>query len=131
MMRRAILLISLILAIRSANGQAFKTYSEIGLFGGVSYYMGDLNPGQPFFMPSFAGGLIFKHNYSARWAWRVSAIYGHIQADDSRSQVPAQIQRNLSFRSQIIEFSPMLEFNFFPYEVGNINRPATPYLFGG
>jgi hypothetical protein len=93
--------------------------------------MGDLNPGKQFFMPSFAGGLVFKHNYNARWAWRISALYGNVQADDSRSEVPSQIQRNLSFRSQVIEFSPMLEFNFFPYEVGNLNRPATPYIFGG
>jgi hypothetical protein len=131
MMRRAYLLITLLIVSSPMFGQAFKTYSELGLFGGVSYYMGDLNPGKPFFMPSFAGGLVFKHNYNARWAWRISATYGHVQADDSRSEVPAQIQRNLSFRSQVIEFSPMLEFNFFPYEVGNINRPATPYLFGG
>ncbi len=131
MMRRGFLFIVLLVAGGQVSAQSFKKYSELGLFGGVSYYMGELNPGKPFFMPSFAGGLVFKHNYNARWAWRISALYGNVQADDSRSEVPSQIQRNLSFRSQVIEFSPMLEFNFFPYEVGNLNRPATPYIFGG
>ncbi len=131
MMRRGFLFIVLLVVGGQVSAQSFKKYSELGLFGGVSYYMGELNPGKPFFMPSFAGGLVFKHNYNARWAWRISALYGNVQADDSRSEVPSQIQRNLSFRSQVIEFSPMLEFNFFPYEVGNLNRPATPYIFGG
>lgn len=131
MMRRGFLFIVLLVVGGQVSAQSFKKYSELGLFGGVSYYMGDLNPGKQFFMPSFAGGLVFKHNYNARWAWRISALYGNVQADDSRSEVPSQIQRNLSFRSQVIEFSPMLEFNFFPYEVGNLNRPATPYIFAG
>jgi hypothetical protein len=131
MMRRGFLFIVLLVVGGQVSAQSFKKYSELGLFGGVSYYMGDLNLGKQFFMPSFAGGLVFKHNYNARWAWRISALYGNVQADDSRSEMPSQIQRNLSFRSQVIEFSPMLEFNFFPYEVGNLNRPATPYIFGG
>jgi hypothetical protein len=40
MMRRAYLLITLLIVSSPIFGQAFKTYSELGLFGGVSYYMG-------------------------------------------------------------------------------------------
>ena len=122
------LLVSLSLSCRS---QQFTSYSEIGPFGGVAYYMGDLNPGKQFFMVSPSYGLVFRHSSNNRWTWRIHGIMGHVQADDARSKVPSQIQRNLSFRSQIIEFATVLEFNFFPYEVGNLETPATPYIFAG
>ena len=80
MMRRGFLFIVLLVVGGQVSAQSFKKYSELGLFGGVSYYMGELNPGKPFFMPSFAGGLVFKHNYNARWAWRISALYGNVHA---------------------------------------------------
>lgn len=125
------LLLFLSFVALGADAQPFKPYSELGPMGGVSYYMGELNPGRQFFMPRGGGGLVFRHSHSPRWTWRMHALYMGVQADDALSDVPAQIQRNLSFRSVVLEFSPMLEFNFFPYEVGNPETPATPFIFGG
>lgn len=110
---------------------SFRRYSELGPTGGMSYYMGELNPGTPFFMALPGGGLVFRHSSSDRWTWRVQALYLQIQASDAESKVASQELRNLSFRSAVWEFSPILEFNFFPYEVGNSTTPATPYVFGG
>ncbi|MEX1188118.1 MAG: DUF6089 family protein [Bacteroidia bacterium] len=132
MLRSLILAFLLSLGISHATeSQVFNKYSELGLFGGVSYYMGDLNPGKQFFMPRLAGGLVYRYNPSRRFAWHIHGMYGSVQADDAVSNDAAQNLRNLSFRSQVIEFATLLEFNFFNYEIGNKNTPATPYIFGG
>ncbi len=115
----------------SAQAQVFNKYSELGLFGGVSYYMGDLNPGKQFFMVRPGGGIVYRYNPSRRFAWEIHGLYGSVQADDAKSGKDNQISRNLSFRSQVIEFAGMLHFNFFNYEIGNPETPATPYIFGG
>lgn len=132
MLRAIFLSLSITLLLSNeTEAQVFNKYSELGLFGGVGYYMGDLNPGKQFFMPRLAGGLVYRYNPSRRFAWHIHGIYGSVQAEDALSNDPAQQIRNLSFRSQVIEFSTILEFNFFNYEIGNKNHPATPYIFGG
>lgn len=131
-MRKWIFLSLIGLAISfSANSQVFNRYSELGLFGGVSYYMGELNPGKQFFMVRPGGGLVYRYNTSRRFAWEIHGLYGSVQAEDARSGKDNQVMRNLSFRSQIIEFAGLLHFNFFNYEIGNPETPATPYIFGG
>ncbi len=127
----SLLIVILLCFSNSLKTQVFNKYSELGLFGGVGYYMGDLNPSKQFFMPRLAGGLVYRYNPSRRFAWHIHGVYGSVQAEDALSNDPAQELRNLSFRSQIIEFATILEFNFFNYEIGNRNTPATPYIFGG
>ena len=115
----------------SAHSQVFTKYSELGLFGGVSYYLGDLNPGKQFFMVRPGVGLVYRYNPSKRFTWEIHGLYSSVQAEDARSSEENQLTRNLSFRSQIIEFAGTLQFNFFNYEIGNPETPATPYIFGG
>jgi len=125
-----IIFLALFLPLAS-QAQHFVKYSEVGLFGGGSYYLGDLNPGKQFFMIQPAAGLIYRYNPSRRFAWRIHAMAGRVQADDALSKNPYQKTRNLSFRSPIIEFGGLLEFNFFDYEIGNSETPATPFIFAG
>jgi hypothetical protein len=115
----------------SADSQVFTKYSELGLFGGVSYYLGDLNPGKQFFMVRPGVGLVYRYNPSKRFTWEIHGLYSSVQAEDARSSKDNQVSRNLSFRSQVIEFAGTLQFNFFNYEIGNPETPATPYIFGG
>ena len=131
MMRISILTIILLSISLIGYSQRMRNYSEIGPSIGISYYMGDLNPGTPFFMSKLAGGLNFRYNYHPRWAWRLNANYLRIAASDAESDNRQQQVRNLSFQSNVYEFSPAIEFNFFPYEIGNSYYPATPYVFWG
>jgi hypothetical protein len=131
MMRVLIFFLFFTLSSLSALAQRMRNYSEIGPSIGMSYYMGELNPGTPFFMSKLAGGLSFRYNYHPRWAWRLQANYLRIAASDAESDNPFQQARNLSFQSNVFEFAPTLEFNFFPYEIGNSYYPATPYVFLG
>jgi hypothetical protein len=131
MMRILLFFVLISLSSIPAIAQRMRNYSEIGPSIGMSYYMGDLNPGTPFFMSKLAGGLSFRYNYHPRWAWRLQANYLRIAASDSESENPFQKARNLSFQSNVFEFAPTIEFNFFPYEIGNSYYPATPYVFFG
>jgi hypothetical protein len=53
MVRSLIAFIFLLSVCFQANSQVYKKYSELGLYGGVSYYLGDLNPAkQNKYLPS-------------------------------------------------------------------------------
>lgn len=106
--------------------------SELGLFLGANYYIGDLNPlghFNQFTKP--AGGVVFRYNFNERLAARGNLYYGSIEGDDSFSNSASQQQRNLSFNSKIIELSSQLEFNFLNYLIGDDNKLFSPYIFAG
>lgn len=127
---RTILLLQIFSALfyLPANAQ----YEEIGIQGGVSHYKGELSenlfkPGEihPYF------GAFFRHNWNRHWSWKIELNMGKISGSDTHADGGFELDRNLSFYSNIIEFSPQIEFNFFPYETGNPQYPFTPYLFTG
>lgn len=131
-MRKIIFLALIAFSVHtSVNAQKFKPYSEFGLTIGTTYYIGDLNPATQFYQSRLAGGLMYRRNINLRFAWRFNAIIGSLRAEDALSNNAFQINRNLSFRSHIAEFSGLLEFNFFPYEVGDDAYKFTPFVFGG
>ncbi len=107
-------------------------YHEVGGMVLQAYYIGDINPYSH--VPQqldLGGGLIYRYNFSDRWAFKASALYAQIYADDANSDSEWQRNRNLSFRSDIFEVSTQVELNFFSYEIGDPNRPYSPYLFIG
>lgn len=105
--------------------------SELGLFLGGSYYMGDLNPSQPFLLTKPAGGVIFRYIINQRYALKIGGLYGNVAGDDVNANNRWQKERNLRFRSPILEASGQIEFNFFPYETGDEKKRFTPYVFIG
>jgi hypothetical protein len=111
-------------------GQA--QYSEIGFHGGSAYYIGDLNPYTHFtHFPKGGGGAYIRTNLTDRHAFRFNFLYTAVEAHDAVSDDAWRRNRNLHFRSDIMEFSVLLEINFLSYEVGDKQRPYTPYVFGG
>lgn len=116
----------------SGVAQRKKTSSELGLFLGGSYYIGDLNPNGHFSQfTKPAGGLIYRYNFYSRYSVRLNALYGNIEAHDSYSDSPSQVQRNLNFKSDIIELSAQFEFNFQNFEIGSDKKMVSPYIFLG
>ncbi len=112
---------------------SFSQAAEIGILGGTSYYLGDLNPNTHFYNSKFGGSVFYRDQIrkSDRLSLRIQFSYGTVQAFDADSKSYAQINRNLSFQSKIIEFGPMLEINFLPFEIGSKRKPGTPYIFMG
>lgn len=106
--------------------------NEIGVTGGVMYYLGDLNPIKHFKFSSPAVGLMYRHNWPHHFSIRGNIVAGHVYADDAKSGNGYQITRNLRFRSLIIEGSIQGEVNFFQFTPGdNKERFLTPFIFGG
>lgn len=107
--------------------------SEGGIFLGASYYTGDLNPSghfNRFTRP--AGGVLYRVNFNPRISAKATALLGSITADDAYSKNESHRNRNLSFKSRVLEFAVEGEFNFMPYATGNKKFAImTPYIFAG
>ena len=105
--------------------------SDVGVFFGGSYYTGDLNPSRHLSMAQPAGGVFYRFNYNNRFAFRTGLNFGQLFADDSQSDEPNQLERNLNFKSRLFEVYGKGEFNFVEYRIGNEKFNFSPFLFLG
>ena len=104
---------------------------EYGGWVGVANYFGDLNSNASFEFLGPAGGLFFRYNLGTRFSFKNGVNYGRVAYDDAVSEYPFQQARNLSFKSDIYEFSSHVEFNFFKYNREKRHLSFTPYLLVG
>ncbi|MBK7297124.1 MAG: hypothetical protein IPI91_10995 [Flavobacteriales bacterium] len=113
--------------------QVHAQVNEIGITGGLMYYIGDLNPTRHYPKGTKpAVGIVFRHNINDRYAIRLQGLYGTLQASDSNSPDSLQQLRNLSFRSRLFEAAVLFEINFFKYrDKGKEGKFWTPFIFGG
>lgn len=128
---RYFLVIILTLFIGRGNSQnhTFASKSELGVLGGVMYYVGDLNPYHHFRDFEMGIGLIYKYNITAHFAFRATALYGKVTGDDSKTRGnDFRLNRNLHFRSRIAEIGAGFEINFFKYRTQDFKHPISPYL---
>jgi len=102
---------------------------DLGIMGGVTYYVGDLNPAIPFRMVKPAYGALYRQNFNSRVSLRIHGLRSEVVADDAITK--ANTSRNLNFSSKITEAGAQLEINFFEYYIGSKQHRITPYLFGG
>lgn len=121
---------------------AFAQRSEVGLFGGASYYNGDLNPGTPFNLshqPSY--GLYYRYNFDSRLAIKIGYTKGELQdskifteatdgapATSTTLAIPAS---SISFKTPISELSAQFEVNFYDFSIDGDENRVSPYIFGG
>lgn len=106
--------------------------NDMGVTGGVMYYLGDLNPTKHFQFSSPAVGVLYRHNFDHHFSIRGNVMGGYVYADDAKSGNGYQITRNLRFRSLLIEASILGEINFFQFTPGDRKeRFFTPFIFAG
>ena len=104
---------------------------EVGVFVGGSNYIGDvgltnyISPNKPAF------GLLYKGKISTRHAFRISYTQSKIIANDIDSKEPSRFQRGFHFENSIKEVSLGFEFNFFNFDLDNIEKKVSPYLCSG
>jgi len=107
----------------------FSQTMEIGLYGGVSYYLGDLNPGTHFQNSQISYGLLARYNIDSRWAVKINAYRGKVKGNSqSSSFLP---DRDLSFESPVTDISAVAEFNFLKYVTGSRRDFISPYIYAG
>jgi hypothetical protein len=110
-----------------------KPYSEIGVFGGTAYYLGELNRVHfPLKLMQPAGGIFYRYTYNGHYAFRAFINYNEIKGYDDYSKNAFENERKLSFKSPIIEVGGQLEFNFYEFALDKtLKRKITPFVFGG
>lgn len=106
----------------------FAQIHEYGVFTGFTNYFGSLNEVASFKQVRPAVGGFYRYNIKYRGAWRTSLSWGEAQFDDNSVKTAWNQQRNLSFKSNIIEVSTMIEFNFFKYDKESKKHWFTPYI---
>lgn len=104
---------------------------EIGAHAGGAGYIGDLNPTNPLKISGLSVGGFVKANFDPSWALSFNYTLGKIKANDAQSTSEQLRQRNLSFESNLQEFSLMVDFNFFDYFAGGGYSRFSPYLYTG
>ncbi len=110
-----------------------QTYSELGVYGGSSFYMGDINPNSLFYNSKLALGGVFRYNFDTRYALRANVLFSDLSAADIDFNNQHQQKRNKSFATEIIDMSLQLEFNFQPFWVPKKSKTKkiTPYITAG
>ncbi len=126
-------LTALIFFIFSISQNLIAQRFEFGAGLGALNYKGDLNPQLNPVLSRPGVQLLFRYNFSMALVGRANLVLGNLAGDGALSPnlYTSKIQPN-SFRSSIVEFSAMGEYNFF-----NFRNPknrfifGSPYLFGG
>lgn len=116
-----VLLMLVLFLPTSASTHAYRC--EFGVFGGLSYYVGDANA-HVFQHVSAAYGAQFRYKFTPRWSLKAKAQYTH---------VGYQWEETLH-RAQLAQIDAVAEYNFFRLSLNGIERAArsySPYVFVG
>ena len=104
---------------------------EVGVFLGGSNYIGDVGPTTYISPSKLAVGLLYKWNKSPRHAYRFSYMQSEITSNDLDSKEASRNLRGNRFDNNIKEATLGLEFNFFKFNLHELSRKTTPYVFSG
>ncbi len=126
-MNRIFSIITLVLSLNFAQAQIH----EIGIFGGGSNYVGDVGETQYINPNKLALGILYKWNRSPRHSYRISYTQSSIQGNDADSDETSRIQRGYQFKNSVKEISAGLEFNFFDFNLHELETKITPYIYSG
>jgi hypothetical protein len=132
-MRKILVLISVIVILFAARlqAQSFFTGEEYGFAIGGTQYFGDLNDNYGFHYVRPSGGIFARIHVNPYIAVRFTGNYAKLGYDDKFSSNVYNKQRNLNFRSDVVEVAFQTEFNFFRFTTGELKSRFTPYLTAG
>ena len=106
-------------------------YNEAGVFVGTSNYFGDLQSKLEPTEYNVAFGLFGRRHFSKYLAAQAHFFKGELSGSDEHQTFKSGFQeRNLSFRTSIMELGVQGELNFTPYAI-RAKRHSTGYLFLG
>jgi hypothetical protein len=117
-------LLSAIFLLTSFNGSG-QEKSDIGIFAGTSYYLGDLNPTVHYAFPSIAAGPIYRYNFNARNSIRGHAFYHGLRGSDNSGGIVTE------FDAKFVDLGLDFEFNWEPYKTAHRKTKSSPYVFAG
>jgi hypothetical protein len=102
---------------------------ELGVSLCAANYVGDLAPTMVLSETKPGIGFFGRYTLSSSFALTGSMMFSRVAGSDENFDFNKP--RNLSFRSKINEYSAVLEFNFFKYGKGVLDKKFTSYVFLG
>ena len=124
--------LAVILLLSISVHQAFPSDNlDIGIFGGTSYYRGNINTSQHFYRLSPAFGAIVKYNLDEHYSIRANLNYGQVRGDDLDFRNILHQTRQAAFVNNFYDFSLQGEFNFQPFKVTIFARPFSTFITAG
>ena len=130
MKNNKVLIVFLLLVLSFIMPKNLKSQiMEVGATGGVSYYIGDINPSKHFLQSEITYGGTVRYYQNLRWAFRLQ--YSRFNLTSSDAVVGFRPERNLAFKSKLDDVAFIAEFNFFDYWTGSNKNFVTPYIFAG
>lgn len=113
-------ILSLMLATLASGAAIAQSSTEFGFSLGFSSYLGDLQPRQMTWeKPGLATSLSVRHNINSWMAFTGFTSFCRISGKDIDSRDQSHIQRNLSFRTNVLEFGGQMEVNILPFDAYN------------
>ena len=129
MKRTAVLILSLMISLA-----AYSQHFYAGILAGGSNYLGDLSENSKrlvFKETKLAGGAFLGYQFNDFLEAKFSFNYARLAGADANAFDKATEARNLSFYSNVYEFSLRGEWNIIGFQPYNYNRPLSPFLFAG
>lgn len=99
---------------------------QVGVFGGLSNYLGDLTD-KVYQNSRAVGGIHLGYQISPRLNLRAGLNIARVVGADSLTNQDSRRLRNLDFQSNITELSVVAELNTFDMDI----KSWSPYIFGG
>ena len=110
-------------------------YLEAGILIGGANYLGDLsNNSSTVYLgeTKLAYGAFARYNLTDFWTVRLGLNAGKIAGQDANIKNDAFLRdRNLSFRTNIIEVALTGEYNILGFQPNGLYSPFSPYVFAG
>lgn len=129
------ILLALFLVIACMQSLQAQQVHRISIGLGTSYYYGELTDGYElsFLRPAFQ--LSYGMYIDPRWHLDIGVSYTQLSAADSTSNYIPRLNRNLHFRTSLVEISGMAYFEILRdkhlYSLWHSKLHMTPYVFGG
>lgn len=101
---------------------------EAGIAIGGSNYVGDIGRTNYIYPNKLAGAFIFKYNWNPKIAVRASYSYLPIEGNDLDADTDFRRTRGLTFKNTINELAIGLEYNFYEYNLSEVDKTWTPYI---
>lgn len=122
-----------VLSIVTSRAQDVPYKFSAGLDVGMSGYAGDASS-VLYRHPGFAADGLFRYQYDARWYFGANLNFMTLSGNtaDLDGVRPGGIE--YSFKSSVVDLSGRVDFNFFPYGIGETYKSLkrwTPYLTAG
>lgn len=106
-------------------------FIEIGGKGGALSFNGDINPDNIIANTEAAYGAFIRYTPHPHFSSQFHFVKGTLIANDRQSDRSDIKERNLNFKSDLMEFALLAEFNILPFDPWTKSRVLSPYIGTG